>query len=58
MKALRDLEINALDRRTDGPQSDPIRVPFIPFEVPHPKNKTGMHYTRMCVNTTRNGEMN
>ncbi|GBP86933.1 hypothetical protein EVAR_60915_1 [Eumeta japonica] len=28
-----------LDRQTDGQQSDPIRVPFFPFEVRNPKKE-------------------
>ena len=32
-----DLEINGRDKRTDGQQNDPIRVPFLPFEVWKPK---------------------
>ena len=32
-----DLEINDLDRQTDGQQSDPAKVPFLPLEVQNPK---------------------
>ena len=35
----RDLKINGLDRWTDGKQINPIRVPFLPFEVWNPKKQ-------------------
>lgn len=31
------VEINGLDRLTNGKQSDPVRVPFLPFDVQNPK---------------------
>ena len=34
----RDLKINVLDRRSDGQQSDPKSVPFLPLEIQNPKN--------------------
>ena len=34
----RDVEINGLDSRTDGQQSDPKRVLFFPFEIRNLKN--------------------
>ena len=34
---LRDLEMNGLDERTDGQQSDPMRVSFVPFAIRNPK---------------------
>ena len=33
LKHSRDLEINALDRRSDEQQSDPIKVLSLPFKV-------------------------
>ena len=37
--SLRDLEINAFDRRTDGQKSDPLRVLCFPLVVRNPKNE-------------------
>ena len=40
----RGLNINAISRRTDGQQSDNIRIPFSPFEIRNPENITPMKY--------------
>ena len=36
---LRDPEVNGIDRRTNGQQSNRISVPFFPFEIRNPKTK-------------------
>ena len=42
----RDLDINGLERQTGRRQHDPIRIPFLPFEVRNPKNddKNYLHF--------------